>query len=99
MRGPPGPAPWGALYCRPLAAFLRRSGGSGAGFFFCVLGMGLKEWRQYLVADLLGSAVSTRFLFVAPFLLIDFVVEEELTVGRDITPAVGVEHGAIHGGV
>ena len=81
-----------------LAALLRR-GGAGAGLFLRALGVELEQPRQHLVADLVGPAVAVGLLLVAPLLLVDLVVEEELAVGRDVAPAVGVEDGAVHGGV
>ena len=87
---------------RFAATFLPRllcRSGAGAGLFLRALGVELEEPRQHLVADLVGPAVAVRLLLVAPLLLVDLVVEEELAVGRDVAPAVGVEHGAVHGGV
>ena len=63
------------------------------------LGVEFEEARQHLVADLVRPAVTPRLLLVAPLLLVDLVVEEELAVRRDVAPAVGVEHRAVHGGV
>ena len=63
------------------------------------LGVQLQQPREHLVADGVGPAVAVGLLLAAPRLLVDRVVEQEVAVGRDVAPAVGVEDGAVQGGV
>ena len=46
-----------------------------------------------------GPAVAVGLPLAAPGVFVDLVVEDELAGGRDVGPAVGVEDGAVHGGV
>ena len=48
----------------------------------------------------IGPAVAPGFpAAAASCLFVDFVVEQELALGGEVVPAIGVEDGAIHGGV
>ena len=58
-----------------------------------------EEAGEDFVAGGVGPAVALGLLAVAPFFLVDRVVEEEFAVGGDVAPAVGGEDGAVHGGV
>src|SRR6266478_1284549 len=80
-------------------AALHSEAATGARLLSRALRVELQEARQHLVADFVGPPVAPGLLPVAPLLLVDLVVEEELAVGRDVAPAVGVENGAVHGGV
>ena len=81
----------GLLPGRPPAALLRGLGrGAAARLLRGPLAVQRDQPRQHLVADLVGPAVAVRLLLVAPLLLVDLVVEQELAVGRDVVPAVGV---------
>src|SRR2546426_12724298 len=70
-----------AIY-RPLPATRLRRTAAGAGLLLRALGVELQESRQHLIANLVRPAVAVGLLPVAPLLLVNLVVEEELAVGR-----------------
>ena len=83
-----------------IAAGYRRAGGeAGAGFGDGAVGVEGEQAGEDFVADGVGPAVAAGFLLAAPGGFVDLVVEEEVAVGGNVAPAVGVEHRVVHGGV
>ena len=100
---PPAAGPRGLRAARPRLR-PRRSALAGSGrpralLLGRPLGVQRDQPREHLVTDLVGPAIAIRLLLVAPLLLVDLVVEQELALGRDVVPAVGGEDGAVHLGV
>ena len=81
------------------AGYRRAGGGAGAGFGGGAVGVEGEEAGEHFVADFVGPTPAVGLLLAAPGGFVDRVVEEQAAGGGNVAPAVGVEHGAVHGGV
>ena len=69
---------------------------AGTGFLGGAFGVEGEETGEHLVTDGVRPAVAVRLLLPAPGGFVDLVVEEEIAVGGDVGPPVGVEDGPVH---
>src|SRR5262245_32916952 len=87
-----------SLLCH-LSTALPRRGGARTNLPCRTFGVELEQPREDLGSDPIGPSVTPGFLLVAPLLLVDVVVEEELAGGCNIAPPVCIEYSAVHRGM
>ena len=63
------------------------------------LGIQGQQACEHLVADFIGPAVAPGFILPAPGFFVDLVIQQELAIGRDVSPAIGIQNDAVHCGV